>query len=87
MANAFFFILKIKTVSFRLKLTVFNSCFFMIFIINCSFLFILILYAQLQRCRQNIFQEGEQKKLPRPKNSTNKLTSMLVISDGLEGAP
>jgi len=36
-----FFVLKIKTVNFRLKLVVFNSYFFTIFIFSCSLLFIL----------------------------------------------
>jgi len=47
-ANALFFIYKIKkTVNFRLKLDVFNSYFFMILVLSCSFLIILKRCAQL----------------------------------------
>jgi len=49
-----------------LKLAIFNSYFFMILILSCSFLFILKLCAQIQGCRLNFYLGGgggrEQKK-------------------------
>jgi len=66
-----------------LKLTVFNSNFFII--LSCSFLFILKRWA-LRVSAEKIFQVGEEAKVTlRPKNSTNQ-PLLHFISGMLEGA-